>query len=115
LPRNPPVKLKQFKCIVMPKIKRKDKGFKYGKQSCPAGCGYQMDMALCALGKATPIPGDFLICMKCCAVLRFEEGFKLRLSSLEESAEFGLRSQMELAIDAAKRVRAQRALKAIGL
>lgn len=73
-------------------------------QYCPAKCGYKIDTTTGAFGEYSPSKGDFLICMNCYAVLRFGSKSKLRLSSLEESEEFGLRQDLEKVIDVGKRL-----------
>ncbi|MBN3946764.1 MAG: hypothetical protein HWQ38_09810 [Nostoc sp. NMS7] len=86
------------------------KHIKTQNQYCPAGCGYRTDSVTGAFGDYSPDEGDFSICMNCYAILRFGKKWKLQLSSLEESEEFGVKEDLQKAIAAAKQVRVQRAL-----
>lgn len=54
---------------------------------CPH-CGYKLDAASVPGNKGKrPIPGDFSVCLKCAAVLRFKDDLTLRATTLGEHKE----------------------------
>ncbi len=68
------------------------------KHCCPTGCGYELDLTYSVTGARPSMPDDFLFCYNCYAILRLNQDFSLRLSSLEESEQFGLKQGLEWAM-----------------
>ena len=54
------------------------------KQSFCPFCFHVLDAVTSLGSEAVPQPGDFTICIDCCAVLRFDVGMSLVASSLLE-------------------------------
>lgn len=66
--------------------------FKISKQSrtpatlCP-NCGTLLDAATNTMGTQKPSPGDFSVCIRCSAPLRFTESMDVRLLTDEDFSE----------------------------
>lgn len=87
------------------------KTIKIKVQYCPNGCGNKLDAVTSIYDESSPQEGDFSICSKCHAVLKFGKRWKLNLSSLEKAEKFGIREELEKAIAVSKRVRAQQSIQ----
>ena len=53
---------------------------------CPA-CGAKLDAATSPDGRATPVPGDVSICIKCATVLEFDDSLSVILLTEETRSE----------------------------
>lgn len=63
-----------------------DEATRLPTSACPT-CGYEMDSASSVGRKATPKPGDFSLCMRCGAVLRFDAELRLEPATSDELTE----------------------------
>jgi hypothetical protein len=63
-----------------PKEKLDSKGNLLPTVACPV-CLYMMDCASSLEPCQRPRPGDFSLCLKCGAILRFQENFHLRAAT----------------------------------
>lgn len=56
---------------------------------CPH-CGYLLDQATAAYGDHTPSPGDWSICIRCAAILRFDADLKYEAVTEAELAKLAV-------------------------
>lgn len=73
---------------------------------CPT-CGKKLDAATCMSSDAQPRPGDYTVCLYCANVLRFRDGMKLAVLSLEDAEDLARDREFARKIFKAQRLIAQ--------